>query len=78
MLLILSYMPRKYVMQLQVVSRRFYEILIPRFFHVVNIQMESQFLDIDFKNGEVRTFLVSKKLNPDCQWRRSVVKNLDP
>eukprot|EP00347_Sterkiella_histriomuscorum_P014707 403359858 len=69
---ILEYMPPQYLLLLQIISKRFYNFIIPTFVQNVNIPQAPQFIAIDQKNKEIKTFVVGDTLNPERKWQNII------
>ena len=69
-LIVISYLSKSQATQLQILSKRFYEVLIPTTLHFFPVSFKPQFMVIDFKTRELYSFLVAQSLNPRREWKK--------
>ena len=65
---VLSFLRRSQVIQLQIVSKRFYDLIIPNFLNNIDIPQPPQFIMIDNDQKQVLTYFVDEKLNQKNEW----------
>lgn len=58
---VLSYLSKNFTISLQILNRRFYNIILPSLLHTTKTPLPPQFLVLDFKSQELYTFALPQK-----------------
>ena len=59
---------------MQVLSRRFYQSLIPQYLNFVHLPLPPQFIMVDTNQKEVHTYFIDDVLNPNLEWTKKPLK----
>jgi hypothetical protein len=73
MFMILSFLRRSQIFELQAVCKRFYNVLIPQLVNLVQLPLPPQFIMLDTSNKELHTFYIDESLNPNQEWLKRPV-----